>query len=135
MSESEPKVITGHTLVAVKLTGDGGEVYLRKGEAFPDNAAPGELERLTKLGAFGPPPVASLLGQGASLAKQVAPGPDTAVTTLAAPAGPGAPLLDAGLVADASLDYAVDTSTTPPTPPPPSPPPPPPPPPPKPPKK
>lgn len=63
---SESKVITGHALAMVKMAEpEGGEVPVRRGEALPDGIKDGEIERLTKLGAFDPPPVANLAAQGA----------------------------------------------------------------------
>lgn len=64
---SESRIVTGHTVVMVKLAEpEGAEAIVRRGESLPDNLAKGEIERLEKVGAFDPPPQADLVGQGAA---------------------------------------------------------------------
>lgn len=68
---SEPRTITGHTVVMVKTT--DGEVPMHRGDTLPANLPDGELERLTKAGAFDAPPVADLRRQGAQRKNLIAP--------------------------------------------------------------
>lgn len=68
----EPKILTGHTVAAVRLA-EGGEVYVRRGEALPEGMADGEEARLDRLGGFAAPPEADLGLQGARRAVIAAP--------------------------------------------------------------
>ena len=59
-----PRILTGHTITMVRVA--DGEVAVMRGQALPADVVAAEIERLERLGAFAPAPVADLVAQGAA---------------------------------------------------------------------